>query len=337
MYHFKVKATARMQRSARSGRHDPGRQDADPGPQQALTARGAVTDRSIDGHVPALETRGLTIRFGGHVAVNAVSVPFQPRHAHGYRRTERRRQDHLLQPDLGPAARSAGQVLVDGRGHHARLPASARHTPRIGTRIPAHQSVSATDRARKRAPRGAEPRRCGLVACFDRGTRGAILSRRPKHVLERVRLADKRHVRAGGSVAWRSAQARSRASHRDGAEGLHVRRADRRHERRRSADGPRTHPATSSSAATPLSCWSSTRWTWCARSPTASSCCTTAPSSPTATRRTVIASPIVQEAYLGVEVAPWLSACSDARGRAHAYRPLSYPARRRFRDPARAI
>ena len=29
------------------------------------------------GH-PVLETRGLTIRFGGHVAVNAVSCQFQP-------------------------------------------------------------------------------------------------------------------------------------------------------------------------------------------------------------------------------------------------------------------
>ena len=33
------------------------------------------------------------------------------------------------------------------------------------------------------------------------------------------------------------------------------------------------------------SCWSSTRWTWCASWPTASSCCTTASWSPTASRR----------------------------------------------------
>ena len=36
--------------------------------------------------------------------------------------------------------------------------------------------------------------------------------------------------------------------------------------------------------ATRPSCWSSTRWTWCARSPTASSCCTRASWSPTASR-----------------------------------------------------
>ena len=48
------------------------------------------------------------------------------------------------------------------------------------------------------------------------------------------------------------------------------------------------------------SCWSSTRWTWCARSPTASSCCTTAQLVADGEPAEVIASPIVQEAYLGI-------------------------------------
>ncbi len=59
----------------------------------------------------------------------------------------------------------------------------------------------------------------------------------------RVALADKRDVRGDGALAWRPAQARGRADDRARAEGLHVRRADRRHERRRGAGGARPHRA----------------------------------------------------------------------------------------------
>ena len=48
------------------------------------------------------------------------------------------------------------------------------------------------------------------------------------------------------------------------------------------------------------SCWSSTRWTWCASSPTASSCCTTAQLVADGEPAAVIASPVVQQAYLGM-------------------------------------
>ena len=52
--------------------------------------------------------------------------------------------------------------------------------------------------------------------------------------------------------------------------------------------------------ATKTSCWSSTRWTSCARSPTASSCCTNGRLVADGEPAAVIASPIVQEAYLGM-------------------------------------
>ena len=81
---------------------------------------------------------------------------------------------------------------------------------------------------------------------------------------------------------------------------LHVRRADRRHERRRGAGDPGPDPRPEARPQTRRSCWSSTRWTWCASWPTASSCCTTASSSPTASPAEVIASPVVQQAYLGM-------------------------------------
>ncbi len=51
----------------------------------------------------ALETRELTIRFGGHVAVDHVSCGFAAGHADRHRRPQRRGQDHLFQPDFRPA------------------------------------------------------------------------------------------------------------------------------------------------------------------------------------------------------------------------------------------
>jgi ABC-type branched-subunit amino acid transport system ATPase component len=57
---------------------------------------------------PVLETRGLTIRFGGHVAVNAVSCRFEPGTLTAIVGPERRGQDHLLQPDFRPVARELG-------------------------------------------------------------------------------------------------------------------------------------------------------------------------------------------------------------------------------------
>ena len=58
--------------------------------------------------------------------------------------------------------------------------------------------------------------------------------------------------------------------------------------------------AAQGASATRPSCWSSTRWTWCASSPTASSCCTTAQLVADGEPAAVIASPVVQQAYLGI-------------------------------------
>jgi hypothetical protein len=50
-----------------------------------------------------LQTTDLTIRFGGHVAVNAVSCRVRAGHADRHRGPQWCRQDHLFQPDLRPA------------------------------------------------------------------------------------------------------------------------------------------------------------------------------------------------------------------------------------------
>ena len=72
-----------------------------------------------------LETEDLTIRFGGHAAVDGVTLRLPAGHAHRDRRAERRRQDDLFQPDLGPAAGDLGQGAAERRGHH-RLAAPRR-------------------------------------------------------------------------------------------------------------------------------------------------------------------------------------------------------------------
>jgi len=45
-----------------------------------------------------LETRDLTVSFGGHVAVNGVSVNIPKKPPHVHHRSQRRGKDHLFQP-----------------------------------------------------------------------------------------------------------------------------------------------------------------------------------------------------------------------------------------------
>jgi ABC-type branched-subunit amino acid transport system ATPase component len=56
----------------------------------------------------------LTIRFGGHVAVDHVSCAFAPGTLTAIVGPQRGGQDHLLQPDLGQLPASEGSVLLNG-------------------------------------------------------------------------------------------------------------------------------------------------------------------------------------------------------------------------------
>ncbi|MDB5798334.1 MAG: transporter ATP-binding protein [Paucimonas sp.] len=80
---------------------------------------------------PSLETRELTIRFGGHVAVNAVSCAFQPGTLTaivGPNGAGKTTYFNLVSGQLAP---SAGQVLLNGRDI-TRLPVSARTHAGLG-------------------------------------------------------------------------------------------------------------------------------------------------------------------------------------------------------------
>lgn len=80
---------------------------------------------------PALETRGLTIRFGGHVAVNAVSCAFQPGELTcivGPNGAGKTTYFNLISGQLPP---TAGQILLNGEDV-TRMPVSAKTRRGIG-------------------------------------------------------------------------------------------------------------------------------------------------------------------------------------------------------------
>ena len=89
-----------------------------------------------------------------------------------------------------------------------------------------------------------------------------------RRALDAAGLGGARRTRRLGAVARRAAPARDRDGARDRTRGAAARRAARRHGRRGSgADGRAPEAAR---AASTRSCWSSTTWTRCSPSPTAS-------------------------------------------------------------------
>ena len=78
-----------------------------------------------------LETRNLTIRFGGHVAVNAVSCRFEPGTLTAIVGPNGAGKTTYFNLISGQLPASAGQVLLGGRDLSA-LPASARTRAGLG-------------------------------------------------------------------------------------------------------------------------------------------------------------------------------------------------------------
>ena len=153
--------TARWMRPA-SARHLPQGQDArnETGPQ--ATGRGAMT-------APSIETRDLTIRFGGHAAVNGVSCAFRPGE---------------LTVIVGPngAGKTTCFNLISGQLY-------AQRGPHFQERRGHHRPV-----ARRPAPRPASAAPSSSPICF-----------RGLSVLENVRLAVQSH-RGLGARAIRPAK-----------------------------------------------------------------------------------------------------------------------------------
>ncbi len=141
---------------------------------------------------PLLETRGLTIRFGGHVAVNAVSCAFRPGELTcivGPNGAGKTTYFNLISGQLPP---TAGQILLDGEDV-TRLPVSHKARRGIGrafqlTSLFPQLSVLENVRlaVQARQQRG--------IDLFSMWSAHRDLQAQAMAILERVALAGKRHL-----------------------------------------------------------------------------------------------------------------------------------------------
>jgi branched-chain amino acid transport system ATP-binding protein len=141
-----------------------------------------------------LETTDLTIRFGGHVAVNAVSCRFEPGTLTAIVGPNGAGKTTYFNLISGQLKASAGTVSLNGRDLTG-LPASAAHPARPGPRLPADQPVS--------QPPGARERAAGRAGC---PRRPAPTRTEPVEHLERPRRADAARARDPAAVAMSDKQ-----------------------------------------------------------------------------------------------------------------------------------
>jgi branched-chain amino acid transport system ATP-binding protein len=144
---------------------------------------------------PVLETRGLTIRFGGHVAVNDVSCAFAPGSLTAIVGPNGAGKTTYFNLISGQLPASAGQVLVKGEDV-TRLTASARTRRGLGrafqlTNLFPNLTVFENVRLAVQARAGA-----GL-SLLTLWTDRRDLMTAAEVILDRVRLADRREVIAG--------------------------------------------------------------------------------------------------------------------------------------------
>ncbi|HEX5778893.1 MAG TPA: ABC transporter ATP-binding protein [Xanthobacteraceae bacterium] len=144
---------------------------------------------------PVLETRGLTIRFGGHVAVNAVTCAFLPGSVTAIVGPNGAGKTTYFNLISGQLSATAGQVFVKGEDV-TRLAASARTRRGLGrafqlTNLFPNLTVFENVRIAVQARAGA-----GL-SLLTLWTDRRDLAAAAETILARVRLADKRGTVAG--------------------------------------------------------------------------------------------------------------------------------------------
>lgn len=163
---------------------------AAPVPPQPAGQRGAGA--AAAGAQPLLETRALTIRFGGHVAVNAVSCAFRPGELTcivGPNGAGKTTYFNLISGQLPP---SAGQILLDGEDV-TRLPVSQKTRRGIGRAFQLTSlfpQLSVLENVRL-AVQARQQRGIDLFSMWTshRDVRAQALA-----ILERVALAGKQHL-----------------------------------------------------------------------------------------------------------------------------------------------
>ena len=141
---------------------------------------------------PALETRGLTIRFGGHVAVNDVSCRFTPGTLTAIVGPNGAGKTTYFNLISGQLRASAGQVFVEG-DDITSLPSSARAKRGLGRAFQLTNlfpQLTALENVRL----AAQSRADAGWSLFKVWNARRDLIEKAESILEMVRLADKRHI-----------------------------------------------------------------------------------------------------------------------------------------------
>lgn len=141
---------------------------------------------------PALETRGLTIRFGGHVAVNDVSCRFTPGTLTAIVGPNGAGKTTYFNLISGQLRATSGQVIVEGEDITG-LPASTRTRRGLGRAFQLTNlfpQLTALENVRLAVQSRAD---AGWSLFKVWNTRRDLIEK-AESILERVRLADKRHI-----------------------------------------------------------------------------------------------------------------------------------------------
>src|SRR5215470_2154341 len=107
-----------------------------------------------------LATEDLTIRFGGHAAVDGVSCAFQPGTLTSIVGPNGAGKTTYFNLISGQLPATSGKVRLNGED------ITFYHAPRARPRLPAHQPLSQSQRARECAPGGASEERQELRPLF---------------------------------------------------------------------------------------------------------------------------------------------------------------------------
>jgi len=141
---------------------------------------------------PALETRGLTIRFGGHVAVNDVSCRFTPGTLTAIVGPNGAGKTTYFNLISGQLRATSGQVLVEGEDVTSLAP-SARAKRGLGRAFQLTNlfpDLTALENVRLAVQSRAE---AGWSLLRVWNSRRDLIEK-AEEILERVRLGDKRHI-----------------------------------------------------------------------------------------------------------------------------------------------
>ncbi len=142
--------------------------------------------------VPALETRGLTIRFGGHVAVDNVSCQFTPGTLTAIVGPNGAGKTTFFNLVSGQLRATAGRILVEGEDITSLAP-SARAKRGLGRAFQLTNlfpDLTALENVRLAVQSRAE---AGWSLFKVWNSRRDLIAK-AEEVLERVRLSDKRHI-----------------------------------------------------------------------------------------------------------------------------------------------